>query len=101
MNSDNGDHLEEAAQHSAWTWSNPPGLQAAAQGGGVRWVAWTWSDCTRATGSCQEEEVHSELLGLLPITLENRVTAQRNRHAAGRWDSEVLYRAPGGCSEEG
>ena len=41
------------------------------------------------------------MLGLLVTALEHQVAVWRKRCAAGCWDSERLYGAPGGCSEEG
>ncbi|MBZ3881869.1 Melanoma inhibitory activity protein 3 [Sciurus carolinensis] len=45
--------------------------------------------------------MRSELLGLLVTASEHQVAVQRKRRVAGHWDSELLYRAPGGSSEEG
>ena len=55
----------------------------------------------RATGGWWEEEAHSELLGLLVTAQEYWAAVWRKRRVAVLWDSERLYGAPGGCSEEG
>ena len=41
------------------------------------------------------------MLGLLVTAPEYWAAVWRKRSAAGLWDSERLYGAPGGCSEEG
>ena len=41
------------------------------------------------------------MLGLLVTAPEHRAAVRRKRRVAGCWDSERLYGAPGGCSEEG
>ena len=53
----------------------------------------------RATGGWWEE-ARSELLGLLVTAPEYWAAVWRKRRVAGLWDSERLYGAPGGCSEE-